>query len=1095
MMNMNKVLIIDELNEYYCSLKKQIEDVNWQLKEVQKLKSETSNLLAKEYVDRFLEVVFSPDHKIVGNMDEPVESAINVAKKYKLHVNALDNYKNELKSLITQGESANGKGLDVIRETRMELDENKSDYYAKYGTNLNQLTDLYVVYENGLKHKKEYIGQELERVKEEARASFDTGHSLDMRIDENYVYDDSLPEVMLLAKLATGDKPCELLRDINRQVEYEDIFVNLKEQGNVLIETDYEQTLDKELDQFVLAYIFRYIELFPAGMVNVHIFDRNPNKYNQRLSNIFKDGSYSEKAKKTINLYDYNSLSELKSVTSVIVEDIFKKISNEHKDLYSVHEIDKTDPFTLIVLRDGLVDQSGYSASSTLECINSLTQPDESGHVCGIRFLIIDDSLSRKSIDNEATKFYIDSIRNNCSTKLVYDQKHFSFNDKIVDVLKVRDDLDEFIQHRATNLAQRITNLEKQYVSVSELDVSDRRDPNESVYRIPIGKSGNSIVEIPLSCKDDNGTVDGQCIGYMVIGQSGSGKSSFFHSVVINGCLQYSPMDLQFWLLDFKYGGASSKYRKSQIPHVRIVSENNKIDDALCLFQMIFDEMEYRNKLINGLSVDNIVEYNNLVDSSMRLPRIVVMIDEVQEIFRDDNAAEIQKMISAISVRMRSAGMHFIMIAQNLSEGKSYMLKEAFLPSATGRICFRVAENMPRESGFDEAFIQRKNEISTLSAGEAYVSWGKDTIKKVKMAYAPSEDMNNTLFAQISAKYVEYANLKPMVIGSKQRLSVNDIVQISNESYFDEINRITSSVHGYKAIVGEDAYRLSPLEVSFSPYEMSSLLILGDDKNIASSLCASITLSLVKQNAIVHLFNADRQKGQYSGAVIPHPFMYMCTLLKTHIENMVPHSLSDFNTIITDVYREYLKRVDLVQMSEDEDVPSFNSIFLVVNDLFGIRSFQNNERISSRDNSDGARLSESEMFNFDLISKQLNGGQDSKTDFDESIQTVTEKLLKDGYNYNIYLVLSLRGDPGVWRNLRVSEVNNLILFNTTQFANQVENQFFVREMLKNISSDSGEETMAIWISKKRISKIRPIIYDMSNKNELIRIETMVEGAQ
>ena len=80
---------------------------------------------------------------------------------------------------------------------------------------------------------------------------------------------------------------------------------------------------------------------------------------------------------------------------------------------------------------------------------------------------------------------------------------------------------------------------------------------------------------------------------------------------------------------------------------------------------------------------------------------------------------------------MRSAGMHFVMVAQNLSEGKTYMLKDAFMPSATGRICFRVGQDIPRDSGFGEDFVQRRMEISELKTGEAYVSYGKNTIKKV----------------------------------------------------------------------------------------------------------------------------------------------------------------------------------------------------------------------------------------------------------------------------------------------------------------------------------------------------------------------------
>ncbi|WP_034449389.1 FtsK/SpoIIIE domain-containing protein [Butyrivibrio sp. AE2032] len=897
-----------------------------------------------------------------------------------------------------------------------------------------------------------------------------------------------LPDSMPLARKVSSVKPCELLSALGVKVEYSYFDVHIRSQGNVLVETNFEQTLDKELDYFVLAYVFKFLESFPIGMANVLIFDRNPNILNQRLSNIIKEGNYSERTKKTISLFNYTSLSELNEVTRIITDDILKKTSYEYPDLYSIHAIDSSDPFTLIVLRDGLLDQGGHATSSILDNINALTRPNDAGHVSGIRFLIIDDSSSSARSLSEGADFLIKSIKNNCEIRLEYSDKKFVYDGESVEVIHIVDEVNGFVQRRSTELAQKITNLEKQYVSVSETSKTDVKDPRASIFRIPIGKSGNTIVEIPLSCKDDKGSVDGQCIGYMVIGQSGSGKSSFFHSVVINGCLQYSPADLQFWLLDFKYGGASSKYRKSQIPHVRVVAENNKIDDALCLFQMIFDEMEYRNKLINRHMVDNIIDYNSLVEEKNRLPRIVIMIDEVQEIFRDENAAELQRMISSISVRMRSVGMHFIMVAQNLSEGKSYMLKEAFLPSATGRICFRVADSMPRESGFDESFIQRKNEISVLSTGEAYVSWGKDTIKKVKMAYASPDDMNNQLFVDIKNRYPDYSYLKPMVIGSKKRLAVTDFLQTGEHTYLQEMVCLSSKQISYDALVGEDSYRMSPLKIEFSPYENSSLLLLGDDKEIASSLCTSIALSLARQKVHIHLFNADRIKSQYDGGINQHPFAYLCGLAKRELPWVDSHTLNEFANIVKQIYVEYNNRLELVQKSDEDENPAFESICLIVNDLFGIQQFISNDYLEETANSAGSQSNA--KFDFSIL--EATGFDSKTTSFKEKIQDALIKLVKDGYRYNINIVLAIKGDPGLWRNMRPTDVNKVILFNPTQYAGFVDNQFYVREMLKNITPETGSETLAVCINKKHVSKMRPLIYDMSNQNEVGSIDSLME---
>ena len=140
------------------------------------------------------------------------------------------------------------------------------------------------------------------------------------------------------------------------------------------------------------------------------------------------------------------------------------------------------------------------------------------------------------------------------------------------------------------------------------------------------------------------------------------------------------------------------------------------------------------------------------------------------------------------------------------------------------------------------------------------MSYGKDTIKKVKMAYVSSQDMNDKVFADIRNKYSEYSYLRPRVIGSKGEALHYFSKAGVRGTYQDVLNGIKSQNGEYEAVLGEDVYRMSPFRIKFSQSENSSVLFLGSDKQMASSLCTSVALSLMRQNVQVHLFNGDRTR-------------------------------------------------------------------------------------------------------------------------------------------------------------------------------------------------------------------------------------------
>ena len=1021
--------------------------------------------------------------------------AVTIGISYRSCLLAVNEYR---EALLKLSKNPNGSTSLIgytnnIKNNQTIYDETRERFAKKYNCKFDSEEQVVQFIKGAVDDAMRTIDEGLNADLKAAKAIVDEQIPILLSAEDPLPVSLTLPNEIIIGRYYEGTTTYQVLKDLGIKQMYHSVTADLRNSGNIVISTDHEHLDDDAINSFVIAYIFRCIEQFPMGTVNVHIFDKNAKYIIRSLYNGFQKGKYGDGVKRVIQLH--SEMLDLSVLNNVVCEDIIRKLSVSQPDLFSVYDNDQSDAFNLIVIKDGLVEINGSASTEVLEIISSLIKVNDVGHKSGFRFLIVDNSAAMEKGISPGIELLLKSIRDNCQINLEYNNGSFHYEKHMVDALKIKDKLDSFVENRSLLLADAISRKEKSYISLKDLDTPDNRSAAGSIMYIPVGKTGQETIELPFSCKDEDGTVAGQCIGYMAIGQSGSGKSSFFHSIVLNGCLHYSPKELQFWLLDFKFGGASSKYRSSGLPHIHIIAENNKVDDALCLFQMIMEEMDRRNRAFNANFVDNIIDYNriaNQTDGMEYFPRIIIAIDEIQEIFRDENAAVLQKQISAISVRMRSAGMHFVMVAQNLSDGKSYMLKEAFLPSASGRICFRVAQNIPRDSGFDEDFIQRKEEITDLKTGEAYISYGKGTIRKVKIAYASAEDMIDVYFQQIRDQYPEYAGLKPLVIGSKKRLSIGDELQMDHICYEKIISQLRPHNGTYYAIIAEDSYRMEPMRIAFSQHENSTLLFLGNDKRIASVLCATTAASLIRQKPSMHLFNGDRTQIQESDTTVEHPFLHVCKQAAAgSIPNAKAYRLNQFIEVLKSLYEEFLKRQKEDQEAEDI-MPSYDPVFLIVNDLFGIESFVRNDMVENK-TEDISRVEGVNRFDF-MAQRALSSKLSASGQFKEPVQNIVTTLVQSGFRYNIHLILSIRGEPSTWRSSRlISEINNVILFNPTQFIEYMDNTYYLKEMLKNISNENSEETMAVSSIKHHYSKIRPIMVSMADQKESELFDKLLGG--
>ena len=113
--------------------------------------------------------------------------------------------------------------------------------------------------------------------------------------------------------------------------------------------------------------------------------------------------------------------------------------------------------------------------------------------------------------------------------------------------------------------------------------------------------------------------------------------------------------------------------------------------------------------------------------------------------------------------------------------------------------------------------------------------------------------------------------------------------------------------------------------------------------------------------------------------------------------------------------------------------------------------------------------------------------------FNANIQEVLKTLILEGYRVNMFVVMSIKGGDDYSISGMIPEIKNTVLFNDTQYAQYVSNAMFAKEMLFNISNAPHDESMAVLVSKKKLVKARPVMYDVSNAEERNALDKIIKG--
>ena len=172
----------------------------------------------------------------------------------------------------------------------------------------------------------------------------------------------------------------------------------------------------------------------------------------------------------------------------------------------------------------------------------------------------------------------------------------------------------------------------------------------------------------------------------LIAGQTGSGKSVCINAIINSLIYRCSPKDVRLIMIDPKvvelqcYNG---------IPHllIPVVSDPHKASGALA---WAVGEMMDRYKRLEAAGVRNIEGYNNQVSEEERMPRLLIIIDELADLMMTCKK-DVEERINRLAQLARAAGIHLIVATQRPSTDVITGLIKANIPS---RIAFKVASNI-----------------------------------------------------------------------------------------------------------------------------------------------------------------------------------------------------------------------------------------------------------------------------------------------------------------------------------------------------------------------------------------------------------------
>ena len=690
---------------------------------------------------------------------------------------------------------------------------------------------------------------------------------------------------------------------------------------------------------------------------------------------------------------DADSASDaLKKAVSVI-DDRNQRLLIGYKDVFEFNEDDNTAelPLITICMSANLRDIDKRDA----EAIKSIVR---NGSFCGVNILLALD-VEASSID-EATDFLADCSEAvigwpSKSEHAIDIGKGVEIRYEYVDRQRLASDLSRVKEQVKDRLAQSV-DIESVSPATSWHEGSTLRG-----LAIPMGKSPDGN---PVSLEFGPEVGNGISHFGLMIGATGSGKSSLLHSLIISSLLKYGPDELQLYLLDFKSGVEFELYSKYKIPQLKLLALDAMQAFGLSVLKELMQQMDERNRLFKGAGVGNIEEYRTTTGYAM--PRILVLMDEFQTLFNEDHdrraARESSVLLADFISLARNCGIHFLLSTQTLSRIRTgnFSINQSTLDEMHVRIGLQCSAS-ETEKLFGDIFGKQAYDLMGSQKGSGVLT--ENDLKLPPCAFRAvfcDKEKRAELLEMIEDRY---SAINPI---EGTRIFRSDTVPDIRDGMSCRAGSPANTAKGIPIFLGEPIRIGSPIVLNVNRRMRSTLLIAGGDARMLDSLVANYVFSAFSVQ--------DCQGSEDETSYLKHPTVYLCEgraisgdsgseLLSRvcagrHEDVRVAKSNMDVIRFLDELYRIMIER----QSSEDS---SYQTIHFVISEYQWMDAFLAifERRDSQYDEEAGGKLIENDP---DAMLDEILSSL-SRPASGEDVRRIEklERLIQRGYAYGINVVV------------------------------------------------------------------------------------------
>jgi DNA segregation ATPase FtsK/SpoIIIE, S-DNA-T family len=500
------------------------------------------------------------------------------------------------------------------------------------------------------------------------------------------------------------------------------------------------------------------------------------------------------------------------------------------------------------------------------------------------------------------------------------------------------------IEH-GTRLAMQAGKIEVPFVTIGVAEKDLGIGTTHDALVVPLGVAG---VGRTTSLRLGHGTAQ----HVLVAGKTGSGKSSLLHTLITSAALKYPPDQLRMVLLDFKKGVEFQIYAQQKLPHADIIGIESRREFGLSALEYLDRVMHLRGELFRQANVQDIPSWSR-ARPDQKMPRVLVVIDEFQEMFvEDDKLGQQSAMLLDRVVRQgRSFGIHMVLASQTL--GGSYSLPRTTLAQMAVRIALQC-------DGADAMMILGEDNLAATRlrhSGQAIYNDAGGRVESnqpFQVAYLTSQSHQEQLARIPIAVHANDPStnlLGRQIVFEGHKPAVSNAADI--ERGFGAIPKLDPS--SVPLVLGESLSIEPTIVKMLSRQAGRNCVIVGSDDALAANLLGTILRGWLHMHSIapcpsIYFLDGTRAEDQQSASL--RPWLAKSDFLNREANEIPVPKTADVrgvDAMIAELHLELERRLN----AADESHPS---LVLVVANLARFRELKHVEDFSFGSSGDSDKI-------------------------------------------------------------------------------------------------------------------------------------------